>query len=319
MNAAITGAWSKQRTRISLNGTPPTGSAAAAAAQSRAECKQEGLENTPGEVAPSDKKDKSMKRKARSSREQVSKRGKMKSLPADDKYAAPPTRLRDIGGMAAAIEKALELVAMPLCHPEIYLHTGVTPPRGVLFHGPPGCGKTMMAGALAGELGVPFLSVSAPSIVSGTSGESEKALRDTFDEAKSIAPCILFVDEIDAITPKRETAQREMERRIVAQLLTCLDELAWEREEGQPVMVLGATNRPDAIDPALRRAGRFDHEISLGVPDEHGREQYVFFLTRFHEDLHLEFFKFFVPNFVWRVISMSSILRSVHLVMLELT
>ena len=144
MNAAITGAWSKQRTRISLNGTPPTGSAAAAAAQSRAECKQEGLENTPGEVAPSDKKDKSMKRKARSSREQVSKRGKMKSLPADDKYAAPPTRLRDIGGMAAAIEKALELVAMPLCHPEIYLHTGVTPPRGVLFHGPPGCGLSLI-------------------------------------------------------------------------------------------------------------------------------------------------------------------------------
>ena len=106
-------------------------------------------------------------------------------------------------------------------------------------------------------------------------------MRDTFDEAKSIAPCILFVDEIDAITPKRETAQREMERRIVAQLLTCLDELAWEREEGQPVMVLGATNRPDAIDPALRRAGRFDHEISLGVPDEHGREQYVFFSLAF--------------------------------------
>lgn len=131
----------------------------------------------------------------------------------------------------------------------------------------------MMAGALAGELDVPFLSISAPSIVSGTSGESEKALRDTFDEAKSIAPCILFIDEIDAITPKRETAQREMERRIVAQLLTCLDELAWEKNEGRPVMVLGATNRPDAIDPALRRAGRFDHEIALGVPDEQGREQ----------------------------------------------
>lgn len=120
---------------------------------------------------------------------------------------------------------------------------------------------------------MPFLSISAPSIVSGTSGESEKALRDTFDEAQRMAPCILFIDEIDAITPKRETAQREMERRIVAQLLTCMDGLEWEKNDGRPVMVLGATNRPDSLDPALRRAGRFDHEIAMGVPDEQGREQ----------------------------------------------
>ena len=116
--------------------------------------------------------------------------------------------------------------------------------------------------------------MSAPSIVSGTSGESEKSLRDTFEEAKKIAPCILFIDEIDAITPKRETAQREMERRIVAQLLTCMDGLDWEKStDGRPVMVLGATNRPDSLDPALRRAGRFDHEIAMGVPNEQGREQ----------------------------------------------
>ncbi|WFD07499.1 Ribosome biogenesis ATPase rix7 [Malassezia vespertilionis] len=185
----------------------------------------------------------------------------------------PNSRLRDIGGASVAIAKALELIAMPLCHPEIYLYTGVTPPRGVLFHGPPGCGKTMMAGALAGELNVPFLSISAPSIVSGTSGESEKTLRDTFEEAQRIAPCIMFIDEIDAITPKRDTAQREMERRIVAQLLTCMDTLAWEKGTGSPVIILGATNRPDALDPALRRAGRFDHEIAMGVPDETGREQ----------------------------------------------
>ena len=131
----------------------------------------------------------------------------------------------------------------------------------------------MMAGAIAGELNVPFLSISAPTIVSGTSGESEKTLRDTFEEAQRVAPCILFIDEIDAITPKRETAQREMERRIVAQLLTCMDGLAWESNDGKPVIVLGATNRPDSLDPALRRAGRFDHEIGLGVPDEAGREQ----------------------------------------------
>ncbi|CCU98469.1 unnamed protein product [Malassezia sympodialis ATCC 42132] len=237
---------------------------------SRAENKKDN--NMP--AGDSDKRDRLGKRKARVSRgsEVAPKRGK-KTRSNEDKYAPPQARLRDIGGAAVAIEKALELVAMPLCHPEIYLHTGVTPPRGVLFHGPPGCGKTMIAGALAGELGVPFLSISAPSVVSGTSGESEKALRDTFEEAKAMAPCILFVDEIDAITPKRETAQREMERRIVAQLLTCLDELAWEKGDGRPVMVLGATNRPDSIDPALRRAGRFDHEIAMGVPDEDGREQ----------------------------------------------
>ncbi|WFD25818.1 Ribosome biogenesis ATPase rix7 [Malassezia nana] len=268
MNAAITGAWSKQRTRLSLNAPPP--GSAAAAALSRAEGQKDASADRSDEAeAPA----RPSKRKARASRgaEGDAKRGRKGRSEAD--YAAPSTRLRDIGGASKAIETALELVAMPLCHPEIYLHTGVTPPRGVLFHGPPGCGKTMMAGALAGELGVPFLSISAPSIVSGTSGESEKALRDMFEEAKVAAPCILFIDEIDAITPKRETAQREMERRIVAQLLTCLDELAWEKGDGRPVMVLGATNRPDAIDPALRRAGRFDHEIAMGVPDEEGREQ----------------------------------------------
>lgn len=185
----------------------------------------------------------------------------------------PTARLKDLGGVTNALDKILELIAMPLCHPEIYAHTGVKPPRGVLLHGPPGCGKTMLAGALAGELNVPFLSISSPSIVSGTSGESEQTLRKLFDEAISCAPCILFLDEIDAITPKRETASREMERRIVAQLLTLLDDLTWDKTDGKPVMVIGATNRPDALDPALRRAGRFDHEIALGVPDEAGREE----------------------------------------------
>lgn len=185
----------------------------------------------------------------------------------------PTARLKDLGGVTNALDKILELIAMPLCHPEIYSHTGVKPPRGVLLHGPPGCGKTMLAGALAGELNVPLLSISSPSIVSGTSGESEQTLRKLFDEAIALAPCILFLDEIDAITPKRETASREMERRIVAQLLTLLDDLTWDKTDGKPVMVIGATNRPDSLDPALRRAGRFDHEIALGVPDEAGREE----------------------------------------------
>ncbi|THH28237.1 hypothetical protein EUX98_g5957 [Antrodiella citrinella] len=188
-------------------------------------------------------------------------------------YAPPTTRLSDLGGVESCIEKLLELVAMPLCHPEIYIHTGVQSPRGVLLHGPPGCGKTMLANAIAGELGVPFISISAPSVVSGMSGESEKTLRDTFDEAKRVAPCLLFIDEIDAITPKRESAQREMERRIVAQFLTCMDDMSWEKTDNKPVIVIGATNRPDSLDAALRRAGRFDHEISMGVPDDQARAQ----------------------------------------------
>ncbi|KAF8621996.1 hypothetical protein AX15_007350 [Amanita polypyramis BW_CC] len=186
-------------------------------------------------------------------------------------YSPPTLRLSDLGGVELCIEKVLELVAMPLCHPEIYLHTGVPPPRGVLLHGPPGCGKTMLAHAIAGELGLPFISISAPSVVSGMSGESERTLRDTFEEAKRVAPCLLFIDEIDAITPKRESAQREMERRIVAQFLTCMDDMSWEKTDGRPVIVMGATNRPDSLDPALRRAGRFDHEISMGVPDDEAR------------------------------------------------
>ncbi|CAG8476911.1 29392_t:CDS:10, partial [Racocetra persica] len=185
----------------------------------------------------------------------------------------PTARLSDLGGIDACIEEVLELVAMPLAHPEIYLHTGVQPPRGILLHGPPGCGKTLLANAIAGELGVQFISISAPSVVSGMSGESEKKIRDVFKEAKKKAPCLIFIDEIDAITPKRETAQREMERRIVAQLLTCMDDLSWDKTDNKPILIIGATNRPDSLDPALRRAGRFDREISIGVPDEQSREK----------------------------------------------
>lgn len=235
-------------------------------------------------VPPSDARPTS-KRKLRTTRsgagDESSKRVKVTNPQAGSRtidtspktYAPPATRLSDLGGVEPCVEKMLELVAMPLCHPEIYLHTGVQPPRGVLLHGPPGCGKTLLANAIAGELGVPFISISAPSIVSGMSGESEKTLRDTFEEAKRVAPCLLFIDEIDSITPKRESAQREMERRIVAQFLTCMDDMSWERTENKPVIVIGATNRPDALDAALRRAGRFDHEISMGVPDEEARNK----------------------------------------------
>lgn len=184
----------------------------------------------------------------------------------------PDTNLKSLGGMDDVIAQLMELVGLPILHPEIFLTTGIEPPRGVLLHGPPGCGKTSIANALAGELKVPFISISAPSVVSGMSGESEKKIRDLFQEAKQIAPCLIFFDEIDAITPKRDGgAQREMEKRIVAQLLTSMDELTLENTNGKPVIVLGATNRPDSLDPALRRAGRFDREICLNVPNEISR------------------------------------------------
>ncbi|KAJ6460407.1 P-loop containing nucleoside triphosphate hydrolase protein [Mycena vitilis] len=272
LNKQMQGLWSTHRRgRMNLNAppTPPVEEPQSVDAPVDSPLPSAAPVDAPAVVANG-------KRKVRSSRTDdssgASKRPKTSGGGAIAKDHAPPAaRLADLGGIEGCIEKMLELVAMPLCHPEIYLHTGVQPPRGVLLHGPPGSGKTLLANAIAGELGVPFISISAPSIVSGMSGESEKTLRDTFEEAKRVAPCLLFIDEIDAITPKRESAQREMERRIVAQFLTCMDEMSWDKTDNKPVIVMGATNRPDSLDAALRRAGRFDHEISMGVPDEAAR------------------------------------------------
>ncbi|QHS74715.1 putative AAA family ATPase RIX7 [Saccharomyces paradoxus] len=197
---------------------------------------------------------------------------KVKRQKVKEDRSPPNSSLKSLGGMDDVVAQLMELIGLPILHPEIFLSTGVEPPRGVLLHGPPGCGKTSIANALAGELQVPFISISAPSVVSGMSGESEKKIRDLFDEAKSLAPCLVFFDEIDAITPKRDGgAQREMERRIVAQLLTSMDELTMEKTNGKPVIIIGATNRPDSLDAALRRAGRFDREICLNVPNEVSR------------------------------------------------
>lgn len=216
---------------------------------------------------------------------------------------SPPTHvsLADLGGLDSVVQELGDLLILPMTRPQVYVSSNVQPPRGVLLHGPPGCGKTMIANAFAAELAVPFIAISAPSIVSGMSGESEKALREYFEEAKKIAPCLIFIDEIDAITPKRESAQREMEKRIVAQLLTCMDDLALEKTDGKPVIVLAATNRPDSLDPALRRGGRFDKEINMTVPSEQMREQILRALTRkmrFADDLDFKTLAKRTPGFV---------------------
>lgn len=178
-------------------------------------------------------------------------------------------KFEDFGGSDNILAEVCKLL-IHMRHPEVYQRLGIVPPRGFLLHGPPGCGKTLLAQAVAGETGLPMLKVSAPELVSGVSGESEQKMRELFEQAISSAPCILFIDEIDAITPKREIASKDMERRIVAQLLTCMDDLNTVSEPAQ-VLVIGATNRPDSLDPALRRAGRFDREICLGIPDEAAR------------------------------------------------
>ncbi|RPA93105.1 AAA-domain-containing protein [Choiromyces venosus 120613-1] len=181
--------------------------------------------------------------------------------------------LTDIGVREEAIYDLFDFIVMPLLHPEVILHTGANLPCGVLLHGPPGCGKTMLANAIAREVGLPFIAISAPSIVSGISGETEMKLRGLFEEAREIAPCLIFIDEIEAITWKRDNPERETERTIVSQMMTCMDDLTLEKTGGKPVMIIGATNRPDILDPAFRRPGRFDKEIYLGVRDEVAREK----------------------------------------------
>ncbi|KAI9888287.1 MAG: hypothetical protein M1814_000759 [Vezdaea aestivalis] len=191
----------------------------------------------------------------------------------------PGTSFDELGAIEPIIGQLTDLIAAPMLFPEQLKALGGRITSGVLLHGPPGCGKTAIANSFAAELGVSFMPISAPSIVSGMSGESEKKLRECFDEAMRMAPCIMFIDEIDVIAPKRDSTQQGMEKRIVAQLLTCFDKLAQE-QSGERVSVIAATNRPDSLDPALRRAGRFDTEIAVGVPNEQGREAILLAKTR---------------------------------------
>ena len=188
--------------------------------------------------------------------------------------------LRDVGGVDNVKAQLKDHLIMPLLSPEEYATRKLPIPRGILLHGPPGCGKTVICRAFAAELGVPFIEILGPSVVSGMSGESEKQIREHFEKAKEVAPCLIFIDEIDVIAPKRDSAQSQMEKRIVAQILISMDGLAMEANDGKPVIVLAATNRPDSIDPALRRGGRFDTEINMGVPNESMRESILRALTR---------------------------------------
>src|SRR3989344_1001039 len=173
----------------------------------------------------------------------------------------------DIGGLSEEVRKVREMVELPLKHPEIFEKLGIQPPAGVLLHGPPGSGKTLLAKAVANESEANFILVNGPEIMNKFYGESERKIRSIFEEAEKNAPSIIFFDEIDAIAPKREETYGEVERRVVSQLLTQMDGL---KKRGK-VIVIGATNRPNAIDPALRRPGRFDREISIGVPNKKGR------------------------------------------------
>ncbi|VVC27683.1 Hypothetical protein CINCED_3A019856 [Cinara cedri] len=172
----------------------------------------------------------------------------------------------DLAGCDTVLLDICQLV-MHIKYPEVYKTLGVSPPKGFLLHGPPGCGKTLLAQAVAGELKLPLISIAAPQLVVGISGESEKRVRKLFETAVKSAPCVLFIDEVDSISPNRDNTSRDMERRIVAQLLSSLDSL----KDDDKVIVIGATNRPDSLDPALRRAGRFDREVCLGIPDRQSR------------------------------------------------
>ncbi|KXB06227.1 hypothetical protein AKJ53_01025 [candidate division MSBL1 archaeon SCGC-AAA382F02] len=193
-----------------------------------------------------------------------------------EETAAPTVTYEDIGGLDKEIQRVREMVELPLRHPELFDQLGIEPPKGVLLHGPPGTGKTLTAKAVANESDAYFQSIAGPEIMSKFYGESEKKLRNIFEEAKKNAPSIIFIDEIDAIASKREEVTGDVEKRVVSQLLSLMDGL----EARGKIIVIAATNRVDAVDPALRRPGRFDREIEIGVPDRDGRKEILQIHTR---------------------------------------
>ena len=209
------------------------------------------------------------------------------SIPKAAAKGVPRVSYEDIGGLKNEVQKVREMIELPLRHPEIFDRIGIEAPKGVLLHGPPGTGKTLLAKAVANETNANFYSISGPEIMSKFYGESEERLREVFKEAEENAPSIIFIDEIDSIAPKREEVSGDVEKRVVSQLLTLMDGI---QSRGK-LVVIGATNRPNAIDPALRRPGRFDREIDIGIPDEQGRLDILLIHTRgmpLTEDVSLE-------------------------------
>ncbi len=223
--------------------------------------------------------------------------------PEEGKKEVSDIHYEDIGGLGRELQLVREMIELPLRHPEIFERLGIQPPKGVLLYGPPGTGKTLIAKAVANEVDAHFISLSGPEIMSKYYGESEKGLREKFEEAEQNAPAVIFIDEIDSIAPKREETKGEVERRVVAQLLSLMDGL---KGRGQ-VIVIAATNLPDAIDPALRRGGRFDREIEIGIPDKKGRLEIFQVHSRgvpLAEDVKLEDFANSTHGFVGADISL---------------
>ncbi len=242
------------------------------------------------------------------------------SIPKAAAKGVPRVSYEDIGGLKNEVQKVREMIELPLRHPEIFDRIGIEAPKGVLLHGPPGTGKTLLAKAVANETNANFYSISGPEIMSKFYGESEERLREVFKEAEENAPSIIFIDEIDSIAPKREEVSGDVEKRVVSQLLTLMDGI---QSRGK-LVVIGATNRPNAIDPALRRPGRFDREIDIGIPDEQGRLDILLIHTRgmpLTEDVSLELIAKVTHGFVGadlEALSKEAAMRSLRRILPEI-